>query len=121
MNDTHTLLPSAARTASPASIVINNLAQCGIHLIINVTAKTSTPSVVVKISGIDPVSGGTYPILTSAVFNGTTELRVLKVFPAAVGDPDTVANDFIPKALQIDFTHGNANSMTYSAAAHFLR
>ena len=120
-NDAKTILASAARTATPTAIQINNLCASGIHLVVNVTAKTATPSVIVVISGIDPVTSVTYPILTSKAFDGTTETRVLKIFPAAIGDPDQVANDFLPKNIVISFTHGDADSITYGCFAQFLR
>lgn len=119
-NDAQTIFASVARTATPTAVTINNLCASGLHLVINVTAKTSSPSIVVSILGIDPVSGATYTILAGAAITATGT-TVLKVFPGALGDPDLVANDFIPKGLQIAVVHANANSMTYSVGAMFLR
>jgi hypothetical protein len=120
-NDSAIILASAARTATPAAITIYNPCASGLHLIVDVTASASTPSVVITVSGVDPVSGQIYTVLASAAFTGSVETRVLKIFPGATAATNLAANDFLPKVVQISFVHGDADSITYSVGAHFLR
>ena len=122
-NDSATVLASAARVATPTAQVFNNVTCSGIHVIVDVTATAATPSMVVTISGVDPVSGAFYTILASAAFTNSTgaETRVLKVFPGATAATNLAANNFIPKSFQISFVHADADSITYSVGIHFLR
>ena len=113
-------LASAARTAAPDDVQIDNMSCAGAHIIIVVTAKTSSPSIVVTVSGKDVSSGNLYTVLTSAAITATGT-TVLKIFPGAVGDPDLVANDFLPKTTIISVAHGNSNSITYQIGIIGLR
>lgn len=113
-----TVLPSAARTATPANTneyILTGKFR-GLIVVVDVTAVTSTPSTVISIQGVDRVSGKTYAILDSAalVATGTTVLRVGAGLTAAA---NLVANDLVPPFIRIVATHGNANSMTYSVSA----
>lgn len=56
-NNSVTLLASAARTATVATADQPNPECRGVHVIIDVTAVTSTPSVVATIQGKDEVTG----------------------------------------------------------------
>jgi hypothetical protein len=112
-------LASAARTASVNSADLINYNAKGLHLIIDVTAITDTPSITVEIQGKDEVSGKYYAILTSAaiVATGTT---VLKVFPALTAVVNTVANDILPRIWRVSVTNADADSITYSVAANLV-
>jgi hypothetical protein len=85
-------------------------------VVINVTAVTSTPSVVIDIQGLDGGSGGTWEILQSAAITATgmTVLRVCSHLTAAT---NTIAKDIVPPRVRIQATHANANSITYSMSA----
>lgn len=109
----------AARTASWAMRVKNPHAKHG-RLIIDVTAITATPSVVVTIRAVDRVSGKKVDILASAaiVGVGTTTLRV---GPGLTAAANVVANDFMPTDIEIDFAHADADSITYSAALELVQ
>lgn len=110
------LFPSLARTATPTPATFNTPSrECLIF--INVTAVTSTPSVVFTLSGTDPSSGTDYTILASAAIVGTgmTVLRVSENLTAAA---NTIAKDYLPDVLKLAPVHGNANSITYSV--HFV-
>lgn len=111
-----TVLPSAARTATPDSFEYEvQGGASGLILVIDVTAIVTTPSITVTIAGVDRVSGKTYTILASAaiVAVGTTVLKVGPGLPVAA---NVSANDFLPPVFRVTVTHGNANSITYSVA-----
>jgi hypothetical protein len=88
-------------------------------VVLDVTAVTSTPSLVLTILGIDKASGKTWTILTSAAIATavTTIFRVgLGITPAA----GLAVNDILPPVWQVVVTAGNANSATYSVGAHTI-
>ena len=111
------LYQSVARTATPETEeVIDDFVQ-GIQVIINVTAVTSTPSVVPTIDGFDPLSATWYNILTGAAITATgrTVLRVHPEIPAAA---NLTAQDFLPEKYRVVMTHGDADSITYTVGVN---
>lgn len=115
-----TILASGARTATPSSVDKANLGGRGIIVVVDVTAVPgSAPSLVVTLSGIDPVSGKVWTLLASAaiVAVGTT---ILKVFPGGPVSANASANDQLPAQYRVAVAHGNGNSVTYSVAATVL-
>jgi hypothetical protein len=119
------ILASVARTATPSPVLLNavNLSVdygqlLNLHLFIDVTAINLTPSLVITIDAEDPISGKFYNLLTSAAITtvSTNTLRLGK-------DIDTITNlsqlDFIPKEIRISFTHGDADSITYSVGMNY--
>lgn len=116
-----TVLSSAARTAAPDTQEFEafGVDYRGLHLIIDVTSVTLTPSVTVTIAGVDRLSGKTYPattgVLQSAAITavGTT---VLKIGPALTAAANSVANDFLPTIFRVSVSHLDADSITYSIA-----
>lgn len=107
---------SAARTATTNSGDLDNGQHRGLHLTINVTAITSTPSVVFTIQGKDEISGSYYTILASAAITGTGT-TVLRVYPGLTASANTVANDVLPKTWRVLATHADGDSITYSVGA----
>lgn len=118
-NNGVTLLASAARTATVATADQSNPENRGVHVIINVTAASDTPSVVATIQGKDEVSGNYYTILTSAAITGTGT-TVLRVFPGATAATNVTANDCLPSIWRVNFVHADTDSITYSAAAQVV-
>lgn len=114
-----TLFPSVARTATANSGDLSNGQHRGVHVVIDVTAASATPSVVFTIQGKDPLSGQYYTILASAAVTGIST-TVLRVFPGALAAANTVANDQIPQSWRVLATHGDADSITYSIGACLL-
>lgn len=112
-----TVLASAARTAAPDTKEFEapGVAYTGLHLVIDVTAVTLTPSITVTIQGVDRTSGKVYTILASAAITATGT-TILKVFPAATAAANLVANDLLPPIFRITVTHADADSITYSVA-----
>lgn len=112
---------SAARTATPAAIDVDVPGSArGVHLTIDATASSATPSVVPKIEGIDPVSGKAYALVTGAAITGvsTTTLRVV---PGIVAAANVAVSDSLPDRIRVTLTHGDADSLTYSVGANFVR
>lgn len=115
-----TVLASAARTATVASAdQYNPDGWRGLHLVIDATAITATPSVVFTIQGKDPVSGQYYTILASAAVTAVST-TVLRVFPGATAAANTVANDTLPAIWRVNAVHGDADSITYSVGVSYL-
>lgn len=113
-----TVLPSAARTATPDTEEFElPRGARSLVFVVDVTAVASTPSTVVKVSGVDRTSGKVYDILTSAALTGTGT-TVYRVGPGLTTAANLVANDALPPVIRFTATHGNANSMTYSVGAH---
>lgn len=119
MNENICPFPSAARTATSNSIDFTNFDKSGCHVVIDVTAVTSTPSVVFTLQGKDAVSGKYYTILASSAIS-TTGTTVLKVFKGATASANAVANDLLPRTWRVVATHGNANSITYSVGVSLV-
>lgn len=110
---------SAARTATPTAVTVPTGRFKSLHLVIDVTAITSTPSVVCTVDGLDPVSGKYYNLLTSAALteSGVPYTRVLKIGPGLPVTANLSANDVLPSTVRVTMTHGDADSITYSVAA----
>lgn len=110
---------SAARTATPTAVTVPTGRFKSLHLVIDVTAVTSTPSVVCTIDGLDPVSGKYYNLLTSAALteSGVPFTRVLKIGPGLPVTANLSANDVLPSTIRVTMTHADADSITYSVAA----
>jgi hypothetical protein len=114
-----TVYPSAARTATPTAVTVPVGRYRALHLVIDVTAVTATPSVVCTIDAYDPVSGKYYNLLTSAALtdSGAPYTRVLKIGRALTAAANLTANDVLPSTIRITMTHGDADSITYTVAA----
>lgn len=104
-------LASAARTATISSPDLENNWGKGIHVVLDVTEKTSTPSITLKIEG--KVNGKYYTILEGAAVT-TASVNTYRVFPHLTAVANSIANDVIPKTFRITVTHANTNSITYS-------
>ena len=107
---------SAARTATPTAVTLKTRRAKGLILIVDVSALASTPSVVVTINGIDPVSGNSYNILTSAAITatGTTAIRIGEAIASVA---NVSIGDLMPQDVLITFTHADTDSITYTATA----
>lgn len=114
------VLPSAARTATPDTVEILEFDSgvSGLALVVDSTAVTATGTLTVKIQGVDPVSGKTWDILTSTAISSVAT-TVLRVHPSIAAVANSAAADVLPPRVRILVTHGNAVSMTYSVTALF--
>lgn len=107
---------SAARTASPDTQELEVAGYRSIHLVVDATAATGSPSVVVTILGVDRVSGKTYTLLASAAITGTGT-TILKVGPGLPVSANASANDALPPVIRIAPVHTGGDSITYSVGA----
>ena len=111
--DYDTAFTSAARTASIDSADITNYNARGLHLVIDATAVTATPSITVTIQGKDTHSGKYYTILASAAITAVST-TVLRVYPGLTAAANLVANDVLPRIWRVSVAAGDADSITYS-------
>ncbi len=111
---------SAARTATPTAVTVPVGRYQFAHIVTDVTAKTSTPSVVMTVHGLDTVSGAYYLLLTSAAFDGTTETRALTIGPGLPVTANVSVNNVLPSSIRVTMTHGDADSITYSVGVHLF-
>lgn len=116
-NTTVDVLTSAARTATVNSDWIKNRHTKAMHVVINVTSITATPSITPKIEGCDPISGTAYTILEGLAMTATGT-QVLKVGLGIAASANASAQDMIPSAWRVTVTHADTDSITYSVAAN---
>ena len=103
-----TVYASAARTATPTAVIVSTRNYTALRVILDATAVTSTPSVTVTVEVQDTVSGKWCTVLTSSAIS-TVSTNVLTLVQGIAGQ------------VRITCTHGNANSITYTVAAHWSR
>ena len=112
-----TIYASAARTATPTAVNVASKGRQRLHLVIDVTAVAATPSVVATIDGYDSLSGKYYNLLTATAITATGT-TVLKIGPGLAASANSSATDFLPGTWRLTMTHADADSITYSVAAH---
>lgn len=118
-NVSREIWPSAARTATPTKADQINYNARGVVVVIDVTAAADTPSIVVTIQGLDPVSGQYYTLLASAAITGISTV-VLRVYPGLTAAANLVANGILPRNWAIDVVHADGDSITYSVSADLI-
>jgi hypothetical protein len=111
-NEEGILFASEARTASVESDDQENLYHKGIHVILDVTDSSDTPSIVLKIQGKD-AAGNYYDLLESAAVTGAGSY-VYKVMPWIAEVANESVADLLPKTWRVIVTHADADSITYS-------
>jgi hypothetical protein len=114
-----TVYASAARTATPTAVTVPVGRYRALHLVIDSTAVTATPSIVCTVDAQDPVSGKFYNLLTSAAI-ATVSTVVLKIGRGLTAAANLTANDVLPSTIRITMTHGDADSITYTVAAALI-
>lgn len=115
----HTVLASAARTATPDTqeLELPGGAQY-VTLILDATAVTATPSVVMKVEGVDRLSGKVWTLLEDAAVTSVST-STLHLGPGLTAAANVTANVHVPPVVRITCTHADADSITYSVGAHF--
>lgn len=115
-----TLYASEARTATPtATTELSRRGERGGHFVIKVTAITASPSVTPTIEGYDTTSDSWYSILVGAAITATGT-TVLKVYPGIAVQANATASDILPQTWRLTLTHGDADSITYTASANLV-
>lgn len=106
-------LISASRTTTQTSLDIpTGGAMSSLNVVLDMTT-VGTGSVTVTINGKDSTSGKYYLILSGAAIttNSTNRYRVGQMLASAA---NSVAQDYMPRYIQIVVTANNANAATYS-------
>lgn len=98
---------------------VNDEGAVGLVVVINISAVTSTPSIVFTIQGKDPSSNTYYDILSSAALAAAAQ-TVLRVHPDLTAAANTIAKDMLPRVWRIKAVHGNTNSATYTVGASMV-
>jgi hypothetical protein len=115
----HTVLASAARTTTPDTEELEIPGGTrSMVLVVDTTAAGSSPSTVVKVSGVDRASGKIWDILASAAITATGTVT-LSIGPGLPVSANVSANAVVPPVIRITATHGNSTSHTYTIGAHF--
>jgi len=111
-----TVYASAARTATPDTQEFElGTGYTGLTLVIDTTAAGTSPSTVVKVEGVDRVSGKVYGTLSSAAITGTGTVTLSMGLSSTVA-ANASANQAVPPVVRITATHGNSTTHTYSVA-----
>lgn len=123
-NHAVTLYSSAARTATPAVAAITNYNGGGFIIFVDVTAGAATPSVTPSLQMVDSVGATPKTVWTAATpITATTPTQFAYVFHpghATAGTWTEALQMAMPRSTQLTMTHGDADSITYSATVHFL-
>lgn len=121
LGDVITVLPTAARTATPTvdQFNVEHGSPSGLVCVIDVTAIVATPSVTFTLQGYDPVSTRVWTLLASAAI-ATVSTTILRVHPELTAAANLIAKDIVPDAFTLTAVHGNANSITYSVSIHVI-
>lgn len=97
-NNTTGVVIAAGATASNAGVTITTYNAAKAVIIINISAFTSG-SLTVVVNGITS-SGYSYPILSSTAL-AATGVTPLRIFPGSTPSANAVANDVVPRSLQV--------------------
>jgi len=92
----------------------------GLHLVIDITAITGTPTLTVTIQGKDAVSGKYYTILASAAL-AAVATTVLRVYPGLAAAANLAVNDVLPRDWRVTYTIGGGTpAVTATIAASLI-
>lgn len=117
-----TLFISAARTTTPTPGLLAGGCgyAIGFHLVIDVTAVGAAPSVTPTVECQDVRSGKWYPIIVGAPLTAIGT-RVLRCYPGLTPVANLTVADVITEQIRLAMAHGNADSITYTAAIHLVQ
>ena len=115
------LYPSAATTATHSLGPFGNNNAKGVILLVDVTAETDTASVTPSIQAQDANSDWV-DIGTAAAAIAATGNYSYCLYPAAINGNFTEGDGMpLPTDFRITFTHADADSLTYSVTALWLK
>lgn len=107
-----TLLASGARTTTQTSADIVCYNHKTLIVVLDMTV-VGTGSVTVTINGKDSASGK-YRLLLSGTAITSNSTNTYKIGPNLAASANAIAQDYLPRIIQIVVTANNANSATYS-------
>lgn len=120
MNNQVDILPSASRTATPTATRVTNPDCKFAHVVLDVTVNAGgLGSITLSIYGRDKASGKRYLLLASAAVTAVAT-TIYKIGPGLTAAANAVANDVVPKELEIEVVHGNANPIAYSVGLNLI-
>lgn len=107
-----TSLASASRTTTQTISDIDTNGCKYLNVVLDMTT-VGSGSVTLTINGKDPASGKYYLILSGAAVT-TNSTNRYKVGPNITASANAIAQDYLPKTIQLVVTANNSNAATYS-------
>lgn len=111
------ILESAERTDTNNSELVENRYGKGAIILIDVTAKEDTPSIVAKVQG--EINGVFYDILTTSAITDVSQ-TILHVHPSITAEANLKAAAALPRNWRVIVEHADADPITYSINATTL-
>lgn len=120
------LLPSAARTATVACPVQNEVTARAIRLYLNITVASGSGGLQPVIRGYDKISGATVSLSTGGTAIVATgcycyEMGLGLLSTAKQGNIEECQNRPVPVQWDVNVVAGDASSYTYSLSVEVLR
>lgn len=116
-----TAYPSAARTATPTAVQFAvPRGTRFIRVVIDATAVTATPSVVMTLDVLDSASGKWVNLLTGAAI-ATVSTNTYLVGIGVTAAANAAANVALGDFCRLTLTHGDADSITYTGGVTFIK
>lgn len=113
-----TICNVTAQGPGTTDYAFSNLHSSSLIVVLDITAVTGTPAIVVTIQGVDKVSGKKWTILASAS-KAAAATTVLRVSPNITASANLIAQDIIPPDLNIHVVDsGSGDTATYTIAAY---
>ena len=112
-----TVYESAARVATPTAVELDMSTVRSLILVVDCTADPVLASVVFNVDGVDPTSGTAWTILDSTAVDGVGT-TILRIGPEMTASAGATARDVVPPVVRVTPVHADADSITYSVAAH---
>ncbi|HEY7465568.1 MAG TPA: hypothetical protein VIB47_02650 [Dehalococcoidia bacterium] len=117
-----TLLPSAARTASPPTIRVKNRGFRGVIFTVHTTAIGAAPSIQLFMrlpNAAGAFTAHTYWNITAAI--AAVSANEYLLYPGASGGNFTEVDAIpLPAEFDLQMVHANGDSITYDLVAHWL-
>src|SRR4051794_12106368 len=113
--------PSAARTASISGTAMQNPYRRGVVLTLNVTVRSGTGGLQLRVQTQDPVSGAWISMNSSPTAVIATGTFVYQFYPGVSGSALAQAyGAVLPYNWRVVVTHGDATSYTYSIGYQYV-
>jgi hypothetical protein len=112
---------SLARTATPTAVEFAvPRGTRALRVVLDATAVTATPAVTTTIDAFDSTSGKWINLLTSAAV-ATVTTNTYTIGAGITAAANVAASMALADRIRITCTHGDADSITYSVGATFVR
>jgi len=111
-----TLINASSVTTTQTSTQQTNYNGRGAIIIFTMIDASASPSVTLSITGVEPVTGSTWTILTGSAITANG-VHVYRVYPSLTAVANTTASDIIPRTWEVTATANNSNSGTYKVNA----